>query len=384
MFADKLILRIPGPTPIPPRVQQAMARPMIGHRSGQFSELFARTAERLKPIFGTKQDVYILAGSGTSALELSVVNVLASGDEAVVLVSGAFGERFAKICERYGIIVHRLQVTWGEPVTPELLAPYLAERPQVKAVFATYCETSTGVLNPIRELAQVVREKSDALFIVDGVSCVGAVPCEMDEWGIDILVTGSQKAFMLPTGLAFVAVSERAWKVIDSRTPLAFYLDLKAYRKSFADRTTPYTPAVSLVFGLEEVCAMIEEEGLANIIRRHELMRDMTRAAMKALQLPLMTADAYASPTVTSVNPGEAFDPEALRKTLRTKHNVVIAGGQAHLTGKIFRIGHMGYCEPLDVIQVISAIEISLRQIGVDVPFGEGVKAAQEVLVNHV
>ena len=384
MFTDKLILRIPGPTPIPPRVQQAMSRPMIGHRSGLFSDLFTRTADRLKPIFGTSQDVYIVAGSGTSALEMGVVNTLQAGDEAAVLVSGAFGERFAKICERYGITTHRLQVTWGEAITPELLALFLQEHPNVKAVFATYCETSTGILNPIKELAQVVREKSDALFIVDAVSCLGAVPCEMDAWGIDILVTGSQKAFMLPTGLAFIAASERAWKVIDSHTPPAFYLDLKAYRKSLADQTTPYTPAVSLVFGLEEVCAMIEEEGLPAIYKRHAVMRDMTRAAMRALQLPLMTADEYGSPTVTSIHPGDAFDAEALRKILRTKHNVVIAGGQAHLKGKIFRIGHMGYCEPLDVIQVISAIEMSLRQIGVEMPMGEGVKAAQEVLIQHV
>jgi len=384
MFADNLILRIPGPTPIPPRVQQAMTRPMIGHRSAHFSNLFTRTAERLKPIFGTSQDVFIVAGSGTSALEMGVVNTLQAGDEAAVLVSGAFGERFAKICERYGITAHRLQVEWGDAVTPELLTPFLQEHPNVKAVFATHCETSTGILNPIKELAQVVREQSDALFIVDAVSCLGAVPVEMDAWGIDILVTGSQKAFMLPTGLAFIAASERAWKVIDSQTPQAFYLDLKAYRKSFAEQTTPYTPAVSLVFGLEEVCAMIEEEGLPAIFKRHELMRDMTRAAMRGLQLPLMAADEYASPTVTSIHPGDAFDAEALRKTLRNKHNVVIAGGQAHLKGKIFRIGHMGYCEPLDVIQVIAAIEMSLRQIGVEIPLGEGVKAAQEVLIKHV
>ncbi|GAA4709339.1 pyridoxal-phosphate-dependent aminotransferase family protein [Brevibacillus fulvus] len=384
MFADKLILRIPGPTPIPPRVQQAMNHPMVGHRSGLFSNLFVKTAERLKPIFGTEQDVYIIAGSGTSALEMGVVNTLQPQDEAVVLVSGAFGERFAKICERYGIIAHRLEVPWGDAVTPELLAAYLQDKPQVKAVFATYCETSTGVLNPVRELAQVVREKSDALFIVDGVSCLGAVECQMDEWGIDILVTGSQKALMLPTGLAFLAASERAWKVIEANQAPSFYLDLRAYRKSLADRTTPYTPAVSLIFGLEESLNMIEEEGLPQIIKRHELMRDMTRAAIQALGLPLMTADRYAAPTVTSVNPQGAFDPEQLRKTLNGKHNVVIAGGQGHLKGKIFRIGHMGYCEPLDVITVISALEMSLKQIGADVELGTGVKAAQEVLINHV
>jgi aspartate aminotransferase-like enzyme len=384
MFQDKIILRIPGPTPIPPRVQQAMNKPMIGHRSGQFSALFARTAERLKPYFGTTQDVFILAGSGTSALEMSVVNTLQPGDEAAVLVSGAFGDRFAKICERFGIVAHRLEVPWGDAVTPDKLQAFLAEKPQVKAVFATYCETSTGVLNPIRDLARVVREQSDALFIVDAVSCLGAVPCEMDAWGVDIVVTGSQKAFMLPTGLAFLAASERAWKVIEQQKPLAFYLDLKAYRKSLADKTTPYTPAVSLIFGLDEVCNMLEEEGLPQIIKRHELMRDMTRAAMRALDIPLMTTDEYASPTVTSLDPKGKFDAEELRKVLRTKYNVVIAGGQQHLKGKIFRIGHMGYCEPLDVIQVVAAIETSLRQIGVNVELGAGVKAAQEVLIAHV
>ncbi|MGC4377935.1 alanine--glyoxylate aminotransferase family protein [Fictibacillus sp. Mic-4] len=384
MFEDKLVLRIPGPTPIPHRVQQAMNRPMIGHRSGEFSKLFANTAERLKPIFGTKEDVFIIAGSGTSALEMSVVNTVKPGEEVAVLVSGAFGDRFAKICDRYNIVVHRLEVEWGEAVTPELLQSFLKQHTNVKAVFATYCETSTGVLNPVKELAEVVHEQTDALFIVDAVSCLGAVPCEMDEWGIDIIATGSQKAFMLPTGLAFLAASKRAWKTIETITPPAFYLDLKAYRKSLENQTTPYTAAVSLVFGLAEVCEMIEEEGLAQIIKRHELMRDMTRAAIRALGLPLMTKDEYASPTVTSIDPKGAFDSEALRKALRTTHNVVVAGGQQHLKGKIFRIGHMGYCEPLDVLTVVSAIEVALKQIGVEIELGAGVKAAQEVLIQHV
>ncbi|AKF95410.1 alanine--glyoxylate aminotransferase family protein [Brevibacillus laterosporus] len=383
MFKEKIILRIPGPTPIPPRVQQAMNRPMIGHRSGQFSQMLSDVAEKIKPAFGTAQQVYVIAGSGTSALEMSVVNTLQAGDEAIVTISGAFGERFAKICERYQIKVHRLEVAWGEAITPELLQDFLVQHPMAKAVFATYCETSSGVLNPIPELSRVVKEHSNALFIVDAVSCLGAVPCEMDEWGLDIVVTGSQKAFMLPTGLAFIAVSQQAWKRIEQITPQAFYLDLKAYRKSMADQTTPYTPAVSLVFGLEEVVTMLDEEGLPQVFARHELMKNMTRAAMRALGLPLMTEDAYASPTVTSVDPGDLFDAEELRKILRTKYNVIIAGGQQHLKGRIFRIGHMGYCDPQDVLTVISLIEISLQQIGYEITLGAGVRAAQEVLIQH-
>ncbi|MED1666866.1 pyridoxal-phosphate-dependent aminotransferase family protein [Brevibacillus laterosporus] len=383
MFKEKIILRIPGPTPIPPRVQQAMNRPMIGHRSGQFSQILSDVAEKIKPVFGTAQQVYVLAGSGTSALEMSVVNTLQAGDEAIVTISGAFGERFAKICERYQIKVHRLEVAWGEAITPELLQDFLMQHSMAKAVFATYCETSSGVLNPIPELSQVVKTHSNALFIVDAVSCLGAVPCEMDEWGLDIVVTGSQKAFMLPTGLAFIAVSEQAWKRIEQITPQAFYLDLKAYRKSMAEQTTPYTPAVSLMFGLEEVVAMLDEEGLPQVFARHELMKKMTRAAMRALGLPLMTADAYASPTVTSVDPGDLFNAEELRKILRTKYNVIIAGGQQHLKGKIFRIGHMGYCDPQDMLTVISLIEISLQQIGYETTLGAGVRAAQEVLIQH-
>lgn len=383
MFKEKIILRIPGPTPIPPRVQQAMNRPMIGHRSGQFSQMLSDVAEKIKPAFGTAQQVYVITGSGTSALEMSVVNTLQAGDEAIVTISGAFGERFAKICERYQIKVHRLEVAWGEAITPELLQDFLVQHPMAKAVFATYCETSSGVLNPIPELSRIVKKHSNALFIVDAVSCLGAVPCEMDEWGLDIVVTGSQKAFMLPTGLAFIAVSQQAWKRIEQITPQAFYLDLKAYRKSMADQTTPYTPAVSLVFGLEEVVAMLDEEGLPQVFARHELMKNMTRAAMRALGLPLMTEDEYASPTVTSVDPGDLFDAEELRKILRTKYNVVIAGGQQHLKGRIFRIGHMGYCDPQDVLTVISLIEVSLQQIGYEITLGAGVRAAQEVLIQH-
>jgi aspartate aminotransferase-like enzyme len=380
-LTDKTHLRIPGPTPIPPRVQWAMNQPMIGHRSGECSRLVVENSRRLQPVFGTDQPVLIVTGSGTSALEAAVVNAVAPGEEAAVIVTGAFGDRFAKIVTRYGITLRRLDIPWGEACQPEVLAEFLQQHPQVKAVFLTYCETSTGVLNPIRELTRTVHQHSDALVIVDGVSCLGAVDCRMDEWGVDIMVTGSQKALMLPPGLAFIAVSDRAWEVIERNPRSRFYLDLIAYRDNLTKQTTPYTPAVSLLFGLKEVLNLIEEEGLPAIVARHRLMMEMSRAGIRALGLELLAPDAFASPTVTAVKGGGKLDVEAFRKELR-QIGVVVAGGQQHLKGKIFRIGHMGYCDPLDVLTVFNAIELALFRLGVPVELGSAVKACEEVWAN--
>ncbi|MBA4543107.1 MULTISPECIES: alanine--glyoxylate aminotransferase family protein [Thermoactinomyces] len=381
-FSDKFHLRIPGPTPVPARVMQAMQKPMIGHRSGEASSLYLECSAKLKLVFGTKTDPLLLSSSGTGALEAAVVNTVSPGEEAVVVVTGAFGDRFAKIVQKYGITLHRLDLPWGKACDPDLLASFLRQHPAAKAVFFTYCETSTGVLNPVRELAQSVREHSDALVIADGVSCLGAVPCKMDEWGIDIMVTGSQKALMLPPGLAFAAVSQRAWKQIEQNPTPRFYLDLLAYRKNLEKETTPYTPALSLLYGLAEALAMLEEEGLPRVFARHERLKTMTRAGIKALGLELMTSDADASPTVTSVYGGrEKWEAETLRKELRAL-GVGVAGGQQHLKGKIFRIGHMGYCDELDILTVLSALEIALIKTGVPVELGSGVKAAQEVMLH--
>ncbi|BCU81731.1 class V aminotransferase [Polycladomyces abyssicola] len=380
-LADKTHLRIPGPTPIPPRVQWAMNQPMIGHRSGECSRLVVENSRRLQPVFGTDQPVLIVTGSGTSALEAAVVNAVAPGEEAAVVVTGAFGDRFAKIVTRYGITLRRLDIPWSEACQPEVLAEFLQQHPQVKAVFLTYCETSTGVLNPIRELARTVHQHSDALVIVDGVSCLGAVDCRMDEWGVDIMVTGSQKALMLPPGLAFIAVSDRAWEVIERNPRSRFYLDLIAYRDNLTKQTTPYTPAVSLLFGLKEVLNLIQEEGFSAIVARHRLMMEMSRAGIRALGLELLAPDAFASPTVTAVKGGGQLDVEAFRKELR-QIGVVVAGGQQHLKGKIFRIGHMGYCDPLDVLTVFNAIELALFRLGVPVELGSAVKACEEVWAN--
>ncbi|MFD1443647.1 pyridoxal-phosphate-dependent aminotransferase family protein [Thermoactinomyces vulgaris] len=380
---DKYHLRIPGPTPVPPQVQRAMTQPVIGHRSRLASQLIHECSERLKPIFGTGQQPLIVAGSGTSALEAAVVNTLSPGDEAIVVVTGAFGDRFAKIVEKYEIDLHRLDIPWGKACEPEQLADFLKKHPGAKSVFLTYCETSTGVLNPVPELARTVRQHSDALVIVDGVSCVGAVPCQMDDWGVDIMVTGSQKALMLPPGLAFLAVSERAWQVIAGNRQPRFYLDLEAYRRKLEQEdTTPFTAAVSLLYGLKESLSLLEEEGFENVCSRHERLKNITRAGIRASGLTLMADDRHASPTVTSIDASqEKWDVEAFRKKLQS-HGFYVAGGQQHLKGKIFRIGHMGYCDEWDILTVLAAVEVTLSQIGQPVEPGMATKAAQEVMMN--
>ncbi|MFJ7934570.1 pyridoxal-phosphate-dependent aminotransferase family protein [Sporosarcina sp. NPDC096371] len=382
MLQDQQFLRIPGPSPIPPSVQRAMSQPMIGHRGKETSAMLQTIKPGLQQVFGTKQDVAIITGSGTAGLEASVVNIVQPGDEVLVIVTGAFGDRFTKICDAYSIKAHRLDVEWGQALQPEAVQQYVQANPAIKAVFSTYCETSTGILNPIKELATAIRDVSDALIVVDGVSCVGGVQTEMDAWGIDIMVTGSQKAFMLPAGLTFVSASERAWAIIEANTQRGFYLDLTKYRDNLLKDTTPFTPALSLLFGLQQVLQLIDAEGLEQVYARHTLMMNMTRAAFKALDIPLLTTDEHASPTVTAVKP-EDFDAEAFRKVIKQEFGLTVAGGQQHLSGKIFRVGHMGYCSPADVLQTISMIEIGLLKVGKKIMLGTGVAAAQQIYVNE-
>ncbi|MCH5584296.1 alanine--glyoxylate aminotransferase family protein [Shimazuella sp. AN120528] len=382
-IANKINLRIPGPTPIPPAVQAAMNKPMIGHRSGEASTLINEVSERLKPFFGTNEPPLLFTGSGTSVLEAAVINTVQPKEEAIVVVTGVFGDRFAKILTEYGVTVKRLDVEWGKTPEPEAVKNMLKQNPNAKAVFFTQCETSTGVLNPIDKLAPIVKEHSDALVIVDAVSSLGAVPFEMDQWGVDITVAGSQKALMIPAGLAFAAVSQKAWKVIEENKNPKFYLDFRRYRDNLIKGTTPFTPAVSLLFGLDASLELLEQEGLPKIFKRHEVMKEMTRSAIRALSLPLMTSDQDASPTVTSVYQADGWNSESLRSDLKNM-GIVIAGGQQHLKGKIFRIGHMGYCDPLDVLPVLSAIEISLKKQNVALSFGTAIQAAEEVLSTYV
>jgi aspartate aminotransferase-like enzyme len=382
-IADKIHLRIPGPTPIPPAVQAAMNKPMIGHRSQEASTLINNVSKRLKPFFGTEQTPLLFSSSGTSVLEAAVVNTVQPGEEVLVVVTGVFGDRFAKIATEYGAVVRRLDIPWGQAAKSSDLQQALKKFPNVKAIFLTQCETSTGVLNPIGELSKTAREHTDALIIVDAVSSLGAVEFAMDNWGVDITVAGSQKAFMLPAGLAFAAISKRAWNVIETNANAKFYLDFKRYRDSIAKGTTPFTPAVSLLFGLDAALTMLEQEGLTNIFTRHKRMQQMTRSAMRALDLPLMANDEDASPTVTSIRAAENWDSEVVRSDLK-KMGIVVAGGQQHLKGNIFRIGHMGYCDPLDLLPVFAAIELSLKKQHVPITLGTALQAAEEVLATYV
>ncbi|MED4205651.1 alanine--glyoxylate aminotransferase family protein [Neobacillus mesonae] len=376
------ILRHPGPTPIPKKVQLAMNRDMMSHRSEEFIQLYRETTNRVKTVFGTKQDILLLPSGGTAALEAAAVNTVAAGEEVVVITVGAFGNYFVSICEKYGFHVHKLEKPWGEACTAEELAEFLKPLSNIKAVFATYNETSTGILNPIDQLAKVVRTQTDALFIVDGVSCIGGAPAEMDQWGIDILVTGSQKAMMLPPGLALLSVSDRAWKVIEENKTPAYYLNLMSYREWAEKGMTPNTPAVSLIYGLSAVCDLIEEEGgFSQTVARHELMKNMVREAMRALSIGLLTSDEFASPTITAILAPEGLDLGAFLGHLKTKYHLDFAGGLGHLQGKMFRFGHMGYCFPSDILQAVSLLEAGLQDFNYKFEPGAGVLAAQKVFL---
>jgi aspartate aminotransferase-like enzyme len=377
------ILRHPGPTPIPKKVQHAMNQDMISHRTPEFVTLYQETTQRVKPIFGTKQDILLLPSGGTAALEAAAVNTVSPGDEVVVITVGAFGDYFVSICEKNGFKVHKLEKSWGEACTEEDLIQFLKPLTNIKAVFATYNETSTGILNPVDKLAKAVRDHTDALFIVDGVSCLGGAPAEMDQWGIDILVTGSQKAMMLPPGLSLLSVSDRAWKEIEETTKPAYYLDLLSYREWAAKGMTPNTPAISLIMGLSAVCDLIEEEGgFAQTVARHELMKNMVREAMGALSMRLLTSDEFASPTITAIRAPEGIELPLFLSHLKEKYHLDFAGGLGHLQGKIFRFGHMGYCFPSDVLQAVSLIEAGLQDFSYSFEPGAGVAAAQKVFLN--
>ncbi len=335
----------------------------------------------MKPLFGTENYVMILTSSGTGGLEAGVSNIVEPGDDVLVVNAGKFGERFYDLAKIYGANVETINVTYGESVNPLDIKKSLQENPNIKAVYATQNETSTGVENDIEAIGSILKG-SNALFIVDAVSSLGAVPIEMDKWGIDILCTGSQKAFMVPPGLAMISVSDRSWETINECKTPRYYMDLREMKKG-APTQTPFTTGVSLVMGLLEALNMIEEEGKENVYRRHEIMQKMVRAAINGLGLKLFASDECGSRTITSVHIPEGVDIGQLRKVLRDKYHIDIAGGQGEMKSMLFRIAHMGYVDYLDIITNISGLELALFDIGYPVQLGAGTKAAQEVVCSE-
>ncbi|MCX5703297.1 MAG: alanine--glyoxylate aminotransferase family protein [Candidatus Omnitrophica bacterium] len=375
----KNYLLTPGPTPLPPQICEAMARPIIHHRTPQFQAVLKKAAEGLKYVFQTKNDVFILASSGTGAMEAAVINLLSPGDTALTIQGGKFGERWTELCKAYGVISEVLDVQWGKALDPNEIAKILRANPKIKAVFATLCETSTGVVNDIKALGEVVKDTA-AVLVVDAISGLGAIDLKTDEWSCDMVVSGSQKGLMLPPGLGFISASPKAAKLIEAAKCPRYYFDLRLAKKALNQTDTPFTPAITLIIALNEALEMMRQDGLENIFLRHKKMAEATRAAVRGLGLELFAPGA-SSDVVTAVRVPQGIDGEKLVKTMRDTYGVTIAGGQSELKGKVFRIAHMGYIEEFDIITGISCLEKVLCQMGYKFQLGAGVKAAEEVFL---
>ncbi len=370
-------LMIPGPTPVPDSVLQAVARHPIGHRSADFSKVLREVVDELKDLGLTKSDVLVFTASGTGAMEAAIANTVNEGDHVLSLVCGVFGERWARIAEAFGARVERLSASAGEAIDPAAVKRRLDadSEKSIKVVTITHNETSTGVLNDLESIAAAVRDHG-AVSIVDAVTSFGACPVPIDKWGVDVLITGSQKALMLPPGLAFAFVSPRAWEAYDRcRTP-RYYFDFEMYRKSLEADTTPFTPNVSFVIGLQSALKMIREAGVDAVFDRHVRLRNMVRVGIAAMGLELFVKDANASPSITAILPPKNVTVDAIRKGLKERFRIVVADGQDSLKGKIFRIGHMGYVFERDILMALSSLEYVLTDLGYACPPGKAISAA--------
>ncbi|HGY5557949.1 MAG: alanine--glyoxylate aminotransferase family protein [Prochlorococcus sp.] len=375
---DKLTLMIPGPTPVPETVLKAMGRHPIGHRSAEFQAVVRRTTEQLRWLHQTQNDVLVITGSGTAAMEAGIINTLSYGDKVICGDNGKFGERWVKLAKAYGLDVQVVKADWGQPLDPEAfrIALEADTNKKIRAVILTHSETSTGVINDLATISQYVRAHGTALTIADCVTSLGACNVPMDSWGLDVVASGSQKGYMMPPGLSFVAMSERAWQAYKRSDLPKFYLDLGPYRKTAAQDSNPFTPAVNLYFALESALTMMQAEGLEAIFERHARHRSAAQAAMKAIGLHLYAAEGHGSPAITAVAP-EGIDAELLRKTVKEKFDILLAGGQDHLKGKVFRIGHLGFVCDRDVLTAVAAIESTLQSLGLHKGnMGTGIAAA--------
>jgi aspartate aminotransferase-like enzyme len=365
---------------VPEDVLLELARPVIHHRSSEANEVITEVLEGLKEVFQTKNDVLILTASGTGAMEAAVVNAVPPGGKALVLSAGYFGARWGNVCKAFGIEAVTLETEWGQPVDPERVALALEQQPDIAAVLGTLSETSTGTGHPIEELGRVVGQ-TGALFAVDGISGVGAMECRTDLWGIDLLCVGSQKALMMPPGLAFVAVSPKAWAKIDAFDSHSYYFNLKAARKKVKEFDTPYTPAHTLILALRTALKRIKDEGLENVWARHKKMSEACQAGVQALGLELFSSRPAEGLTAFHVPAG--LKEGQIRGKLTEKFGISTVGGQEKLKGKIIRIGHMGYTDELDVISTLAALEMALAELGYDVEPGRAITAAQQVLIGQ-
>ncbi len=356
-------LRIPGPTPCPPEVLQSMTRQMIDHRGKEFVGILNEVTDKVKQLFQTRNDLFLLTGSGTGGMEAAIVNTLSPGDKVLAVSIGVFGERFTTIAQRFGAEVIPLRFEWGKAADADAIRQALRAETKIKAVLVTHNETSTGVTNDLASISSVVKE-FDKLLLVDSISGIGSLNLPVDEWHCDVVLAGSQKGWMVPPGLAMVSVSQEAWRAhANARIP-RFYWDF-TQAKSYLERgQTPWTPAVSTVFALSVALDMMLEEGLANIVARHARVGRATREGMKSLGLSLFADEAYASNTVTAVNSPDGVDVKKLIQILGQEHQIVLNGGQQKLEGKIFRIGHMGWVTEKDIKALISAIKVALPQAG--------------------
>ncbi|WP_296891272.1 alanine--glyoxylate aminotransferase family protein [uncultured Methanobrevibacter sp.] len=376
---DDILLMLPGPTTVDPRVLAAMSKAVVNHRGAKYGEILTETTELMSKAFQTPNKSYLLTGSGTAAMEAAIANTVAPGEKMLNVVGGKFGERFMKIAQTHGIDAQELAVEWGTAVSPKQIAEVLDENEDIKAISVIHNETSTGVAAPIEEIGKVMKNY-DALYIVDTVSSLGGDYVDVEKFGIDVCVTGSQKCLAAPPGMAAITLSDDAWKAVDNVKTNTFYLDLKAARKSGNKNPpeTPYTPSVSLTYAMNEALKIVMEEGLENRVARHHKAAKASVAAVKALGLELFADEAVSSATVTAVKMPEGVADADFRGTTRDKYGVELAGGQDHLKGNVFRIGHMGCISYKELVQTFAAIGMTLKGLGVIDDAGAGVASITE------
>ena len=376
----KTHLLSPGPTPIPQEVSEVASRPLIHHRTPEFSKIFMEVTQGLRYMFQTQRDVFVLTSSGSGAMEAAAVNILSPGDQVLVINAGKFGNRWKVIAQAYGIQVHEVQVVWGADFPKESLAEQLSQHPDCRAVFTTLSETSTGTIYDIEGYARIV-SSTPALLVVDGISGVGAMPCPMDDWNIDVMISGSQKSFMTPPGLAFLSFSQKAWAAVEhSRLP-KFYFDAQAAHTALKKNTSAWTPAITLVRQLHKALQILQSIGLPDLYYHHRILAEATRAGVHALGLSLLSQNP--GNIVTAVRTPSGLDGTALVNLMQNKYFTHIVGAQEPYKGDFFRIGHLGYQGGFDIIRAFAALEMTLEEMDYKINRGDSLQAAQTIIKEH-